>query len=150
MAGDISAGDPPPNAESWRIGVAPLDKPNVTPSRILRLTNCSISTSGDAFQFVEIGGIRYSHIVDPTTGLGLTRRSSVTVIAPKGIDADALATTVSVLGMDRGLKLIEQNKETAALFVLAGENGLTTTETSGFAKFVIPAATESSSKASND
>jgi thiamine biosynthesis lipoprotein len=138
VAGDISAGDAPPNTDGWRIGVAPLDKPDGTPSRLLRLTNCAISTSGDAFQFVEIAGVRYSHIVDPATGLGLTRRSSVTVVAPKGIDADALDTTVSVLGMERGLKLIEQMKGTAALYVLAGDDGLTTTETTGFAKFVIP------------
>ena len=138
VAGDISAGDPPPDRDGWRIGIAPLDKPDGDPSRYVRLANCSISTSGDAFQFVEIAGVRYSHIVDPATGLGLTRRSSVTVVAPQGINADGLATAVSILGPDRGLKLIEQSKGTAALIVLATDNGLSVTESAGFGKFVIP------------
>ena len=137
VAGDISAGDPPPGRDGWRIGIAPLDKPDGDPSRYVRLANCSISTSGDAFQFVEIEGIRYSHIVDPATGLGLTRRSSVTVVAPHGIDADGLATAVSILGPDRGLKLIDQSKGSAALIVLATDSGMSVTESTGFGKFVI-------------
>ncbi len=136
VAGDIAAGDPPPGRDCWRIGVAPLDKPDGDPSRYVRLVNGSISTSGDAFQFVEIGGVRYSHIVDPSTGLGLTRRSSVTVVAPNGMDADGLATAISILGSDRGLKLIEQSKGTAALIVVATDDGLSVTESPGFAKFV--------------
>lgn len=138
VAGDIAAGDPPPGRDAWRIGIAPLDKPDGEPSRYLRLVNCSISTSGDAFQFVEIDGVRYSHIVDPATGLGLTRRMSVTVVAPKGVSADGLATAVCVVGPERGLKLIEQTKGAAALIVLATDDGLTVTESPGFAKFVAP------------
>lgn len=138
VAGDIAAGDAPPERDCWRIGIAPLDKANGQPSRYLRLVNSSISTSGDAFQFVEIDGVRYSHIVDPATGLGLTRRSSVTVVAPKGISADGLATAVSILGPDRGLALIEQTKGAAALIVQATETGLSVTESSRFAGFVLP------------
>ena len=136
VAGDIAAGDPPPDRDSWRIGVAPLDKPDGDPSRYIRLVNGSISTSGDAFQFVEIGGVRYSHIVDPSTGLGLTRRSSVTVVAPDGLAADGLATAISILGPEHGLKLIEQSKGTAALIVQATDDGLAVAESPGFAKFV--------------
>ena len=138
IAGDIAAGDPPPGREGWRIGVAPLLKPDGEPSRYLQLANCSISTSGDAFQFVEIGGVRYSHIVDPQTGLGLTRRSSVTVIAPQGATADAVATAISILGTDRGVKLIEQTKGTVALIVQMRDDGPAVTESPGFAKFVLP------------
>ena len=148
VAGDIVAGDPPLDADGretagWKIGVAPLDKPNGPPSRMLRLKNCSASTSGDAFQFVEIGGVRYSHIVDPKTGLGLTQRSSVTIIAPDGADADGLATAVTILGVERGLKLIEQSQQatashkTAALFVLAQGDGLTVSESPHFKAFMI-------------
>ena len=148
IAGDIVAGDPPLDAdgretEGWKIGVAPLDKPDGPPSRMLRLKNCSVSTSGDAFQFVEIGGVRYSHIVDPQTGLGLTQRSSVTILAPDGADADGLATAVTILGVERGLKLIEQSQhtaathKTAALIVLATSNGLTVSESPHFPSFVI-------------
>lgn len=148
VAGDIVAGDPPLDAEGketagWKIGVAPLDKPDGPPSRLLRLKNCSVSTSGDAFQFVEIDGARYSHIVDPQTGLGLTQRSSVTIIAPDGTDADGLATAVTILGVERGLKLIEQSQQatsphkTAALIVLATNSGLTVSESPHFQSFVI-------------
>ena len=107
VAGDIVAGDAPPETSGWKVGVAPLDRPNGTVSRLLLLTNCAISTSGDAFQFVEINGVRYSHIVNPHTGLGLTERSSVTVLAGDGTTADALATAICVLGPQKGLKLIE-------------------------------------------
>ncbi len=138
VAGDIAAGDAPPGQDGWRIGVAPLEKADGEPSRYLRLVNNSISTSGDAFQFVEIAGVRYSHIVDPKTALGLTRRSSVTIVAPQGSSADGLATAVSVLGPERGLKLIEKMKGMAALIVVADEAGITVRESSEFAKFVIP------------
>ncbi len=115
-SGDIVLSDPPPGECGWRIGIASLREPDAEPSLFARLANCSISTSGDAFQFVELGGQRYSHIVDPKTGLGLTDRCSVTVIAPDGITADALATAVSVLGPERGLRLIESQPCAAALF----------------------------------
>ncbi|HUG90505.1 MAG TPA: FAD:protein FMN transferase [Planctomycetaceae bacterium] len=117
-AGDIVAGDPPPDRDGWRIGIAPLDSPEGPPSRYLRLENAAVSTSGDAFQYVEIEGVRYSHIVDPRTGLGLTTRSSVTVVARDGITADSLASAASVLGPDRGLKLAGSYQGTAALFIV--------------------------------
>lgn len=137
IGGDIAAGDPPPETAGWKIGVAPLDKPDGPPSRLLRLKNCSVSTAGDAFQFVEINGVRYSHIVDPKTGLGLTQRCSVTVIATEGATADGLDTAVVLVGPERGLKLIEQSKDTAALIVVAGDTGPSVRESPGFAKFVI-------------
>jgi len=116
-SGDIVVGDPPPGKRGWTIGIAPLEKPDGPPSRFLQLSNAAVATSGDSFQYVEIEGIRYSHIVDPKTGLGLTTRSSVTVIAPDGITADSLASAVTVLGAIKGLKLIESTNKTAALFV---------------------------------
>lgn len=145
VAGDIAVGESPPGRSGWRIGIAPLDKPDGEPSRYLLLTNCSVSTAGDAFQFVEIGGIRYSHIVDPATGLGLTRRISVTVVAPQGISADGLDTAISIVGPDRGMKLIEQSQGAEALIVVENqENGLTVLESPGLAKFLAP--TEAASR----
>ncbi len=113
--GDVVAGDSPPGKTGWRIAIAPLQDPEGPPSRFLLVKNAAVATSGDAFQYVEIAGVRYSHIVDPHTGLGLTRRSSVTVIAPDGLTADSLASAVSVLGHERGLELIESTCRTAAL-----------------------------------
>lgn len=125
-SGDIVVSDPPPDSTGWRIGIASLKEPEAAPLHFATLANCSISTSGDAYQFVEIGGKRYSHIVHPKTGLGLTERCSVTVIAPDGITADALATAVSVLGSEQGLKLIDSQPCTAALFAtLNGEQLVT-------------------------
>lgn len=116
--GDIRLGDPPPDRRGWRIGVAPLDA-KAGASLHLWLSNCAVATSGDAWQFVEIRGVRYSHIVDPRTGLGLTDHSSVTIVAPDGITADALASAVSVLGPDKGIALADRTAGVAALVVRA-------------------------------
>ena len=113
-SGDMAAGDAPPDQPGWRIEVAPLDAPGAPAPQIVFLKNCGIATSGDVFQRVEIAGRRYSHIVDPRTGLGLTDHSLVTVIAPDGMTADALSTAVSVLGPERGLRLVEETPGAAA------------------------------------
>jgi thiamine biosynthesis lipoprotein len=132
VAGDIVAGDSPPSADGWKVAVAPLRGVDKAPSRLLLLKHRAISTSGDAFQFVEIDGVRYSHIVDPKTGLGLTRRSSVTIVADDGIIADALATAICVIGPGRGMTLIEENPSLAALIVQANDDGVELIESKGF------------------
>lgn len=132
IAGDIAAGDAPPDATGWKIGVAPLGRPDGPPSRWVNLANACISTSGDAFQFVEIGGVRYSHIVDVKTGLGLTHRSSVTVIAPEGMLADGLDTAALTLGPDAGLKMIAETPKSAGLFVTMEDDRPVIRETSGW------------------
>jgi thiamine biosynthesis lipoprotein len=119
--GDIAMGEPPPEQTGWRIGVAPLEADD-PPSRFLRLSNCGIATSGDAWQSVEIGGKRYSHIVDPRTGLGVVDRSSVTVVARDCMTADSLASAVSVLGPDRGIELVEQTCGASCLIVRVEED----------------------------
>lgn len=116
-SGDIALGDPPPDKKGWRIGVGAMG--DEKPSIYLLLANSAVTTSGDAFQYVEIEGTRYSHIVNPKTGLGLTDRSTVTVVAPDCITADSLATAVSVLGAKKGLDLIEQTPGAAAMIIQA-------------------------------
>ena len=132
--GDIVVGDAPPGKAGWRIGIAALAKPDAEPNRFLLLKNAAVATSGDAYQAVTIDGTRYSHIVDPKTGLGLTRSSSVTVVAADGITADSLASAVSVLGPQRGLKLIESTKAASALIVELKDGRLQTTTSACFAK----------------
>ena len=117
-SGDIGVSNPPPGRDGWIIGIAPL-APEQPAKRYVVLRNAAITTSGDAYQFVEIGGKRYSHIVDPSTGKGLTDHSSVTVVARDCVTADSYATAVSVLGPDQGLKLIEDTPGAAALIVRA-------------------------------
>jgi thiamine biosynthesis lipoprotein len=138
--GDVTAGDPPPHAKGWKVGIAPLeDAPlrggQATPMTYLLLKNAAVSTAGDANQFVEIGGVRYSHIVDPKTGLGLVGRRGVTVIAPVGVWADALDTAACVLGPEKGLRLIESQKDCAALFVHETADGIVSTPSSRFAQY---------------
>jgi thiamine biosynthesis lipoprotein len=129
--GDLAVGDAPPGEAGWRIGVAPL-QPNEPPRLVLQLTNCGVATSGDAWQYVEIGQQRYSHIVDPRTGIGLTRRSSVTVIARTGQAADGLASAVSVLGPERGVRLIERQEGAACRVVAVEQDQVRTFDSEGW------------------
>jgi thiamine biosynthesis lipoprotein len=101
VSGDVVAGDAPPGTKGWRIGLEPAGGQIV-------LRNAAVSTSGDAEQFREIGGVKYSHIIDPKTGLGLRSSITVTVIARRGLDADPIATAVSVMGENRGRAVFEK------------------------------------------
>jgi thiamine biosynthesis lipoprotein len=123
--GDAGVGDPPPNATGWTVAVPSLDV-RLPPQTILRLSRCAIATSGDTWQFVQIEGRRYSHIVDPRTGIGLTDHSQVTVVARDGLTADGLSTAVSVLGPQKGLKLIDDTSGAAAFILRAPEGKVET------------------------
>ena len=107
--GDLRLGDPPPGKTGWKVGLKTFDreKPEevVEVVEVVELSNCAVSTSGDLHQFVEIGGKRYSHILDPRTGLGLTERVAVSVIAPTATASDALATACCVAGAAGAEKL---------------------------------------------
>jgi thiamine biosynthesis lipoprotein len=113
-SGDMSAGEAPPGQPGWRIELAPLDAPGAPRPPVIWLRQRSLATSGDAYQRIEIDGKRYSHIVDPRTGLGLTDHSLVTVIADDGMTANGLSTSASVLGPVQGLKLVEETPKAAA------------------------------------
>ncbi len=97
--GDLRMGDPPPGKTAWRVGLQTFDRDE--PEEVVELSNCAVSTAGDLHQFVEIGGKRYSHIIDPKTGLGLTHRIAVSVIAPTGAVADGLDTAACVAGAEK-------------------------------------------------
>lgn len=135
-SGDIVVGDPPPGETGWRIGIAPLD-PDDPPTTFVRLTNAAISTSGDSRQHLEIDGRRYSHIIDPRTGLGVPGRSSVSVIATSGKEADAIATAVSVLGPEPGFALIERRQSVELLMVYENEKSVRRkVQSAGFSRFI--------------
>jgi len=116
-SGDIAIGDPPPGKRGWRVGVGAFDSNRLDLARNLLLRNAAVSTSGDTEQFVEIGGKRYSHIVDPRTGLGLTERLQVTIIAKRATETDSFATAVSIIGVERGLAMVESQRGMAALIL---------------------------------
>lgn len=130
--GDVAVSGPPPESEGWTIGIAPLEDPDSKPARYLLLHDAAVSTSGDAAQFVEIDGKRYSHIVDPKTGIGLVGRMSVTVVARHGIVSDPWTKVVCVLGPERGLALIDSLEGAAALMVRKTDQGLETIQSKRF------------------
>jgi thiamine biosynthesis lipoprotein len=132
--GDIAVSGPPPDAEEWTIGIAPLEDPNRKPSQYLSLHDAAVSTSGDAEQYVEIDGKRYSHIVDPRTGIGLVGRHSVTVVARHGIMADSLTKVVSVLGPECGLTIIDRLEGVSAMVVQETAKGTETITSRRFPK----------------
>ena len=113
-SGDIAVSAPPPAAGGWRIGLPPAAG---EPAEILELSRAAVTTSGDAFQAVVIDGVRYSHVVDPRTGVGVRGPGAVTVIAPDCTTADALATALSVLGPERGLQVLAAFPGCAARFI---------------------------------
>ena len=96
--GDIVVGSGPPGLAGWRVDVP--DASEDVRRRASELTNAAIATSGADAQFVEIDGVRYSHVVDPRTGIGVTHNVTARVIADDAATADALATALSVSGPD--------------------------------------------------
>jgi thiamine biosynthesis lipoprotein len=129
--GDIVATQPPPGRDGWRVAVGSIDGADRPPAGYLTLHNAAVSTSGDSEQFVVIGGVRYSHIFDPRTGLALTGHSSVTIFAANGMTADGLATAVSVMGPTGGMRLVDATSGAAAYVMdTAVGGGLRTYESS--------------------
>jgi FAD:protein FMN transferase len=111
-SGDIAVWDPPPNKDGWTIAVSPTGE---LETRYLSMRRAAIATSGDSYGRVVINGKRYSHIVDPHTGLGLVDSAAVTVLAPDCAQADALATVVSLLGAAAGIEVLESIPQTGAI-----------------------------------
>lgn len=87
--GDLLADQAPQGTSGWRILLG---------SDTIHLKNAALATSGDDFRFVEIYGKRYSHIINPRTGIGVTHRTKVSVICPDAVLADALSSAFSVMG----------------------------------------------------
>ena len=142
-SGDVAVSAAPPGTAGWRIAVAPLGmRPAGTsrPPEELLLAHAAVTTSGDAFQAVEIGGRRYSHIVDPRTGLGVVGPAAVTVIAPDCTTADALATAASVLGPEAGLALVAATKDCAARYTWQDGESTRTATTPSWASHLSTAA----------
>jgi thiamine biosynthesis lipoprotein len=130
IGGDIAAGEPPPGRGGWEVAFEPLAMPGAPHIPTLSLHHAAVSTSGDAEQWMNAGGVRYSHILDLRTGWPLTGRSATSVVAPRGLDADALDTAVAILGPDAGRPLIESEPGAAALWVVADGHGKVTVRSS--------------------
>lgn len=129
-SGDVAVSGPPPTAAGWRIRLQGI--PGDDAEDVLVLAHAAVTTSGDASQFVEIDGRRYSHVVDPRTGLGVVGPAAVTVVAPDCITADAVATAASVLGYRDGAAAVERFPGTAARFIWRDGETVNTAVTSGW------------------
>jgi thiamine biosynthesis lipoprotein len=115
-SGDLAVWGNQPNGEPWTIGIA---DPNLInqPFSKLQLADGAIATSGNYEKFVVIDGKKYSHTINPKTGLPVTGLKSVTVICPNAELADALATPLTVMGIKTGLHLVNQLKHVACIFI---------------------------------
>lgn len=114
-SGDIVAGDAPPGTNGWRIAINLPESENELWDKKLGLKNSAVSTSGDVYRYTTHHGKKYSHIIDPRTGYGVTWQRNVTVITKNGAAADWLATACSILSIKKALTLAK--KENAELFI---------------------------------
>ena len=116
--GEIVAGDPPPDKSSWEITILPTGTEDPF---VIDAVRCAVATSGGVNQFVEIDGIRYSHVIDPSTGLGVDCARQVTVILPTATDADALATVGCILSTTRFEEILRTRFKDASAVVLEND-----------------------------
>ena len=137
-SGDISIGDPPPGKSGWLIAVAPLDAKGPA-SRHLLVSNVGVSTSGDELQHALIDGKRYSHVVNPHTGIALGDHISSTIIGPDCTSTDGMGTAVSVLGPRAGVELIDRLPGTAAFVARQEGDKVAKYESRRFHEFEAPA-----------
>ena len=115
-AGDLTAWGHQPNGKPWTIGIADPDTKRQAFS-FLEITNTSIATSGNYEKFVLIDGKKYSHTIDPKTGLPVRGIKSVTIICPNAEIADAMATPVMIMGIKIGLDMLNQIKGIAGIVI---------------------------------
>lgn len=116
--GDMVMSQPPPNSRGWTIGVnVPETTDDLLPKKLL-LQNKAVATSGDAYQYIEHKGKRYSHIADPRTAYGISSQRNVTVIADDGALADWLATACSILSIKEAMQLAKKTGSEVMITVL--------------------------------
>ena len=115
-SGDLTAWGLQPNGKPWTIGIANPNASNEIFSYI-EVTGMAVATSGNYEKFVMINGKKYSHTIDPRTGLPVSGIKSVTVITLNAEIADAMATPIMVMGIKAGLNMINQMKDIEAIII---------------------------------
>ncbi|MBI1342702.1 MAG: FAD:protein FMN transferase [Terrimonas sp.] len=115
-SGDLTAWGHQPDGQPWTIGIAHPDAAEY-PFSYLTLSDMAVATSGNYEKFVMIDGKKYSHTINPRTGLPVTGIKSVTVIAPNAEVCDALATPVTILGIGPALHLVNQLKQVECIII---------------------------------
>ena len=119
--GDIVMSGAPLNTKGWLIGVNLPETTDDLVSKKLQLSNSAVATSGDVYQYFEKEGVKYSHIINPLTGYGVTNLRNVTIIAKTGATADWLATACSILPIKQAKALALSNR--AALLISTLQKG---------------------------
>ena len=143
--GDVRVGAAPPGRPAWRVRVDSPDEP-----LWLELVDSAVATSGDAYRFVELEGVRYSHIIDPRSGRALAQQATVSVIAQDGMTADALASAASVLGPREALAWLRAERGVQARWIWLENGALRSCETPGLTRKMAaaPAPSEISTRSS--
>jgi thiamine biosynthesis lipoprotein len=139
VSGDIVMSDAPPGTKGWTVGInVPQTTDELLPQTLL-LHSMAVTTSGDAYQFMEHNGKRYSHIIDSRTGYGVISQRNVTVIANDGTIADWLATACSILSIKKAKKLAA--KMNAVVLITENKNDkIIFYSSKGFNRYFKPAA----------
>ena len=122
MGGDIRVSNPPPSKDYWVLAFSYYNEKGDEVLKKIRLKNAAVATSGDLYQFVEINGIRYSHIINPLTGMALNNSIQVTTIANNATEADALSSAFSVMGITETTHLIKGKSNIAVFMVQKSKN----------------------------
>lgn len=115
-SGDLTAWGHQPDGSPWTIGIVHPDLAS-QPFSYMNISDGAVATSGNYEKFVTIDGKKYSHTIDPKTGLPVTGIKSVTVISPNAEICDALATPVTILGIKNGIDLINQLKNVECIII---------------------------------
>jgi len=115
--GDIALGDAPPNLDGWRIQVFEDE----TDQYSVVLKNCGIAVSGDRYRYLVHQGVRYSHIIDPRTGIGVTHQRKVAVIGPTAMIADGWASAYSVMDWQDAEVSVENHEKLHVLLIESDE-----------------------------
>jgi len=123
--GDLYALGTNRQGEEWQIGIQdPREKDKIVD--IIRVEDKGVATSGDYIRYFTLEGRRFSHIVDPRTGLTVQDvPMSVTIVGPEATSTDALATGVFVLGPEEGMKLINSLPEVEGMIISEGMKKIT-------------------------
>ena len=118
-SGDIATWGAQPNGKPWSVGIRnPFKRHKIV--KILKLKNAAVATSGSYEKYAEIEGIRYSHIINPKTGMPATGLTSVTIDGPSCEFSNALSTSIMVLGPKEGKALAKRFPQYKFLFITDG------------------------------
>jgi thiamine biosynthesis lipoprotein len=123
--GDITLGDPPPGRSHWEVAVPDRSLGSETGGYItIETENRSVTTSGDLYQYVVIDGVRYSHVINPKSGIGSMKQIQATVVAGSGMQADALSSILTLMDPEEGMAMINRMDRTEAILFVNREGSV--------------------------